>query len=435
MKSEKLPSLPFTTIILTQTQPDTSSYCQTPHQQPEGLFYAKDVLTFIQKELEDYKNAKTHKLIPPNLLLALDFVKQLSCLQFNMTGLQHVYRHVDLGPGETMLVEREGHAVGLVIHHSMDTDHPTCNPPTIFPTHTNTAFCYRIAPTHHSAIGLIGSPCVDPSPVATEPAAGQHHSSALLGVWRFKAYRHSHPLDEIQNDLNFMQPGPIYVVTHGTQVGFFPSLSIAQEFTLHVSSNAWKKCNNMHEAFDYYSRIYNETSRGLLGVQVLPAMVVSANPLIDESHPLNQDDVVLSMHRNGRVTIEREPADGNPHYPIDDLPAYSYREALVAAFEEQGQDAASGSRSFALPSGPIVISDSDSDGSTSSAPTSGPIDIDIDADEEQYNFAGDLSSLTQVEYNEIEAIEQSLMASQQTRVDYNEEEAVEQALRASLSQE
>ncbi|KAE9385023.1 hypothetical protein BT96DRAFT_950146 [Gymnopus androsaceus JB14] len=39
--------------MLTQTQPDTSSYRQTPHQQPEGLFYAKDVSTFIQKELED----------------------------------------------------------------------------------------------------------------------------------------------------------------------------------------------------------------------------------------------------------------------------------------------------------------------------------------------------------------------------------------------
>ncbi|KAE9389588.1 hypothetical protein BT96DRAFT_1003104 [Gymnopus androsaceus JB14] len=49
----KIASLPFTTIMLTQTQPDTSSYRQTPHQQPEGLFYAKDVLTFIQKELED----------------------------------------------------------------------------------------------------------------------------------------------------------------------------------------------------------------------------------------------------------------------------------------------------------------------------------------------------------------------------------------------
>lgn len=178
----------------------------------------------------------------------------------------------------------------------------------------------------------------------------------------------------------------------------------------------------MHEAFDYYSRIYNETSRGLLGVQVLPAAVVSANPLIDEAHPLNQDDVVLVLHRNGRVTIQREPADGNPYYPLDDLPAYSYREALVAAVEEWVQeDAASAPdapTSFAPPSVPIVISD-----------------IDSDSDREDYDFAGDLSTLTQAEYDQIEVIEQAWTASQHNQAEYDEEEAIERALTASLSQQ
>jgi len=62
-----------------------------------------------------------------------------------------------------MVVEREGHAVGLVIHHSVDTDNPTCRRTGSFPTPTDTAFRYRIVPTHDSVIGLIGSPCIDPS--------------------------------------------------------------------------------------------------------------------------------------------------------------------------------------------------------------------------------------------------------------------------------
>ncbi|KAE9403291.1 hypothetical protein BT96DRAFT_990332 [Gymnopus androsaceus JB14] len=347
-------------------------------------------------------------------LYTLDFTHQVCYFQLNMTGLQRVYRHVDLGPGETIVLEREDHAVGLVIHHSTDTDNPLCNQPEGYPTHSDTAFRYRIVPTHHSVIRLVGSACVAPSERISEPASGQHHSSALLGVRRFKAYRHSHPLEDIRNDLNFAQPGPIYVVTRGTRVGFFPSLTIAQEFTLHVSSNAWKKCKDMEEAFDYYSRTYNETNRGLLGVQVLPATVISANPLIDETHPLNQEDIVLAMHRNGRVTIEREPADGNPFYPLDDLPAYSYREALVAAVEEQRQEeTASAPTSFAPPSGPIVISDSDSDSGES--------------------YACDFSHFTPADYEEIEFIERAWTASQQ--VEYNEERAIKHALTASLSQQ
>jgi len=173
----------------------------------------------------------------------------------------------------------------------------------------------------------------------------------------------------------------------------------------------------MHEAFDYYLRVYNEASRGLLGVQVLPATVVSANPLIDEAHPLNQDDIVLVLHRNGRVTIQREPADGNPYYPLEDLPAYSYREALVAAVDEQRRgETASAPNSFAPPSGPIDISD--------------------DSDDESYEFPDDFAHLTQAHYNEIETIEQAWTASQQPRrEEYNEEQAVEQTLALSLSQQ
>lgn len=62
-----------------------------------------------------------------------------------------------------MVVEREGHAVGLVIHHTADTDNPTCKRNGSYPAPTDTAFRYRIVPTHDSVIGLIGSPCVDPS--------------------------------------------------------------------------------------------------------------------------------------------------------------------------------------------------------------------------------------------------------------------------------
>lgn len=204
----------------------------------------------------------------------------------------------------------------------------------------------------------------------------------------------------------------------------------------------------MHEAFDYYARTFNEPSRGLLGVQVLPTTVVSAHPLIDEALPLNQDDLILSMHRNGRVTIEREPADGNPHYPLDGLPAYSYREALVVAHEEQRRvrEAATSARPFAPPSGPVVLSDIDSDEEVhygnfhtaahttqcSNSLVSHP--IDIDSDEDQYDFAGDLASLTPAEYEELGAIEEALTASQQ-EADYNEEEAIERALTTSLSQQ
>ncbi|KAE9394807.1 hypothetical protein BT96DRAFT_998223 [Gymnopus androsaceus JB14] len=303
--------------------------------------------------------------------------------------LNRVYRHVDLGPGGTIVLEREGHPVGL-----------------------DTAFRYCIVPMHHSVVGIIGSACVDPSECLSSPAVGQHYSSTLLGTRHFTAYRHSHPLDYIWNNQNFAQPGPIYVVTRSTHISFFPSLTITQEFTLHVSSNAWKRCKDITEAFNYYSCTYNETSRGLLGVQVLPATVTLANPLIDKAHPLNQDDVVLVMHHNGRVTIEREPADGNPFYPLEDLPAYSYWEALVRAVEKE---AASAPTPFAPSPGPIIISD-----------------IDSNSDGE-YDFAGDLSSLSQTEYAQIEVIEQAWTASQQA--EYNEEQAIEQALTASLTQQ
>ncbi|KAE9385544.1 hypothetical protein BT96DRAFT_1006938 [Gymnopus androsaceus JB14] len=197
---------------------------------------------------------------------------------------------------------------------------------------------------------------MDPSECISEPGAGQHHSSSLLGTRSFKAYRVSHALDYLQNDLDFAQPGLIYVVTHGTRVGFFPLLTIAQEFTLNVSSNAWKKCRDMDEAFDYYTCTYNEPARGVLGVQ---------------------DDLVLVMHRNSGVTIEQEPADGNPHYPLNNLPAYTYCEALVRAVENQTQEAAASAPTpFAPSPGPIVI-----------------LDIDSDSDGE-YSFAYDLANLS-----------------------------------------
>lgn len=149
----------------------------------------------------------------------------------------------------------------------------------------------------------------------------------------------------------------------------------------------------MHEAYDYFARIYNETTRGGLGVQVLPAKVPVSNALIDERHPLNQDDLVLAVHPTGQVSIEREPPDDNSRYPIQDLPPYAYHQA-VENFARNDET----NREPVVPttSNVIIIDDNESDeGSTGT----------------DYDYPGDLSQLSEESYDEIEALDRALALS------------------------
>lgn len=135
------------------------------------------------------------------------------------------------------------HGVGLVIHHSQDTDNPTCQQSPANPSHRDPPFRYTIVPTHHSVNGLIGTPCLGPTvayvfskciffayllgPVwyyrVTEPALNVHHTTSLQGYWYTWAYKRVPTLDDVRLRLDFTRPGPIYVVTRGSRVGFFPS--------------------------------------------------------------------------------------------------------------------------------------------------------------------------------------------------------------------
>lgn len=145
----------------------------------------------------------------------------------------------------------------------------------------------------------------------------------------------------------------------------------------------------MYEAYDYFSRIYRETERGGLGIQVLPSKVPSANTLIDEAHPLNQDDVILAVHPSGRVSIEREPSDDNSQFPIEDLPPYAYHQAVRNFSQAQ-----SSLVEPVVPApGPVIILADDSDEDT------------------DYEYPGDLSQLSMESYDEIEAIDRALVLS------------------------
>lgn len=150
----------------------------------------------------------------------------------------------------------------------------------------------------------------------------------------------------------------------------------------------------MHEAYDYFARIYNETTRGGLGVQVLPAKVLLSNALIDEKHPLNQDDLILAVHPSGHVSIEREPPDDNSRYPLEDLPPYAYHQAVenFARSRDNNVDNPVQVVPMAPPPGAIVIEDSESD-------------------DDSYDYPGDLSQLSTDSYNEIAAIDQALTLS------------------------
>lgn len=154
----------------------------------------------------------------------------------------------------------------------------------------------------------------------------------------------------------------------------------------------------MHEAYYYFARIYNETAHGGLGVQVLPAKVLSSNVLIDEKHPLNQDDLILAVHPSGRVSIEQEPPDDNPRYPLDDLPPYAYHQAVEIFTQGRVNNDDNRVRvvPIAPPPGAIVIEDSDSAESD---------------DENSYDYPGDLSQLSTESYDEIAAIDQALTLS------------------------
>lgn len=147
----------------------------------------------------------------------------------------------------------------------------------------------------------------------------------------------------------------------------------------------------MHAAYDYFARIYNETSRGGLGVQVLPAKVLLSNALIDEKHPLNQDDLILAVHPSGQVSIEREPPDDNCRYPLEDLPPYAYHQAVENFARSRNHLPVV---PMAPPPGAVIIEDDESDeGNT------------------DYNYPGDLSQLSMESYNEIEAIDRALTLS------------------------
>lgn len=170
--------------------------------------------------------------------------------------------------------------------------------------------------------------------------------------------------------------------------------SLAQQFTLHVTCNASQQCSDMHEAYDYFAHIYN----GGLGVQVLPAKVLSSNVLIDEKHPLNQDDLILAVHPSGRVSIEREPPDDNSWYPLGDLPPYAYHQAVenFARSRVNNNDNRVRVVAMAPPPGAIVIEDSDSTESD---------------DGNSYDYPGDLSQLSTESYDEIATIDQALTLS------------------------
>lgn len=58
---------------------------------------------------------------------------------------------------------------------------------------------------------------------ASEPAIGGHHTTASQGVWYTRAYKQVPTLADVQNHLDYSRPGPIYVVTCGSRVDFFPS--------------------------------------------------------------------------------------------------------------------------------------------------------------------------------------------------------------------
>lgn len=58
---------------------------------------------------------------------------------------------------------------------------------------------------------------------ASEPAAEGHHTTSLQGVWYTRAYKRVPALEDLRNHIDFSRPGPIYVVTRGSRVGFFPS--------------------------------------------------------------------------------------------------------------------------------------------------------------------------------------------------------------------
>lgn len=179
-------------------------------------------------------------------------------------------------------------------------------------------------------------------------------------------------------------------------VGAYPSLSsVAQQFTLHVTANASQRCTDMYAAYDYFARVYNETARGGLSVQVLPSRLPSANTLINESHPLNQDDVILAVHPSGRVSIEREPGDDNSRFPIPDLPPNAYHQAVYDFSKSQEAPVAP----MVPPSGPVIIIADDSD-------EEGLSDEGTD-----YEYPGDLSQLSMDSYDEIEAIDRALTLS------------------------
>lgn len=58
---------------------------------------------------------------------------------------------------------------------------------------------------------------------ASEPAPEGHHTTSLQGVWYTRAYKRVPALEDIHNHMDLSHPGPIYVVTRGSRVGFFPS--------------------------------------------------------------------------------------------------------------------------------------------------------------------------------------------------------------------